>query len=105
MKLGVEAWQPGSLRAWELGLIFRVQLQEQPVRHRVSVSFPIQPELTSSGVAENFLLEAECIEYFTKAFAANFLASDLSYGDSLWGSRRINAALAGFLNRCVLGGS
>ncbi|KAL1405968.1 hypothetical protein Q8F55_007650 [Vanrija albida] len=54
--------------------------------------------IVSLGVAENFLLEKECLEYFTRAFADNFLASDLSYGDSLWGSRRINAALATFLN-------
>lgn len=50
-------------------------------------------------MAENFLLEKECLEYFTQTFAANFLSSDLSYGDSLWGSRRINIALAGFLNK------
>ncbi len=54
--------------------------------------------IVSLGVAENFLLEKECLEYFTQAFQRNFLASDLSYGDGLWGSRRINRALAGFLN-------
>ncbi|CAK9786745.1 PLP-dependent transferase [Cutaneotrichosporon oleaginosum] len=54
--------------------------------------------IVSLGVAENFLLEKECLEYFTHAFQHNFLASDLSYGDGLWGSRRINRALAGFLN-------
>jgi 1-aminocyclopropane-1-carboxylate synthase len=31
----------------------------------------------------------------------NFLSSDLSYGDSLWGSRRINKALAGLYNESV----
>jgi hypothetical protein len=36
---------------------------------------------------------------FSKALAKNFLASDLSYGDNLWGSRRINKALSGFYNR------
>ncbi|RSH90670.1 hypothetical protein EHS25_001275 [Saitozyma podzolica] len=34
-----------------------------------------------------------------RALAKNFLASDLSYGDNLWGSRRINRALSGFYNR------
>lgn len=38
------------------------------------------------------------MEYFKTAFAKNFLTSDLSYGDSLWGSRRINRALSSFLN-------
>jgi 1-aminocyclopropane-1-carboxylate synthase len=32
----------------------------------------------------------------------NFLSSDLSYGDSLWGSRRINKALAGLYNEWIL---
>ncbi|BEJ15246.1 hypothetical protein CspHIS471_0410130 [Cutaneotrichosporon sp. HIS471] len=54
--------------------------------------------IVSLGVAENFLLEKECLEYFTDAFKNNFLASDLSYGDGLWGSRRINRALSSFMN-------
>ncbi|GMK59407.1 hypothetical protein CspeluHIS016_0800130 [Cutaneotrichosporon spelunceum] len=54
--------------------------------------------IVSLGVAENFLLEKECVEYFTQAFRNNFLPSDLSYGDGLWGSRRINLALSSFLN-------
>ncbi|GFZ50714.1 hypothetical protein JCM24511_08472 [Saitozyma sp. JCM 24511] len=55
--------------------------------------------IVSMGVAENFLMQRECIEMFSKALAKNFLASDLSYGDNLWGSRRINKALSGFYNR------
>lgn len=35
---------------------------------------------------------------FGKALKDNFSARDLSYGDSLWGSRRINLALAGLYN-------
>lgn len=37
-------------------------------------------------------------QYFSKALVNGFLASDLSYGDHLWGSRRINKALSGFYN-------
>ncbi|KAI9635941.1 pyridoxal phosphate-dependent transferase [Dioszegia hungarica] len=54
--------------------------------------------IVSMGVAENFLMEKECIELFSKALAKNLLASDLSYGNDLWGSRRIKSALAGFYN-------
>lgn len=54
--------------------------------------------IVSLGVAENFLLEKECVELFSAAMRDNFLPTDLSYGDGLWGSRRINAALSSFLN-------
>lgn len=43
-------------------------------------------------------MEKECCEYFPQALAKNFMVSDLSYGDSLWGSRRINKALCGLYN-------
>ncbi|ORY25180.1 pyridoxal phosphate-dependent transferase [Naematelia encephala] len=55
--------------------------------------------IVSLGVAENFLMEKECLEYYSQALAKGFLSSDLSYGDSLWGSRRINRALASFYNQ------
>lgn len=73
-------------------------------------------QLMSRGVAENFLMEKECLEvsrwqqwdkirltkqYFGKCLTQNYLRSDLSYGDSLWGSRRINRALSGFYNESV----
>ncbi|WVQ76353.1 hypothetical protein IAR50_006018 [Cryptococcus sp. DSM 104548] len=53
--------------------------------------------IVSLGVAENFLMQEECFEIFTSALK-NMTPLDLSYGDSLWGSRRINKALSGFLN-------
>ncbi|ODO01973.1 hypothetical protein L198_02704 [Cryptococcus wingfieldii CBS 7118] len=53
--------------------------------------------IVSLGVAENFLMQQECFEIFTSALK-NMTPLDLSYGDSLWGSRRINKALSGFLN-------
>ncbi|KAK1926199.1 pyridoxal phosphate-dependent transferase [Papiliotrema laurentii] len=54
--------------------------------------------IVSLGVAENFLMEKECLEFFGNALRHSFMSSDLSYGDSLWGSRRINHALSGFYN-------
>lgn len=38
---------------------------------------------------------------FSQAFEAGLRSADLSYGDNLWGSRRLNAALAGFYNQYV----
>lgn len=38
---------------------------------------------------------------FSKALMENFKPSDLSYGDNLWGSRRINRALSDFYNEYV----
>ncbi|EIW73272.1 hypothetical protein TREMEDRAFT_24846 [Tremella mesenterica DSM 1558] len=54
--------------------------------------------IVSLGVAENFLMEKECLQIFKLGLLNNFLSSDLSYGDSLWGSRRINKALSSFYN-------
>ncbi|WRT63638.1 uncharacterized protein IL334_000561 [Kwoniella shivajii] len=54
--------------------------------------------IVSLGVAENFLMQEECMELFSTALRDNFTPLDLSYGDSLWGSRRINRALAGLYN-------
>ncbi|OCF34966.1 hypothetical protein I316_03513 [Kwoniella heveanensis BCC8398] len=53
--------------------------------------------IVSLGVAENFLMQEECMELFSTALK-NMTPLDLSYGDSLWGSRRINRALAGLYN-------
>ncbi|WWC97127.1 hypothetical protein V866_004005 [Kwoniella sp. B9012] len=54
--------------------------------------------IVSLGVAENFLMQEECMELISTALKNNFTPLDLSYGDSLWGSRRINRALAGLFN-------
>ncbi|WWC66900.1 uncharacterized protein I206_100807 [Kwoniella pini CBS 10737] len=54
--------------------------------------------IVSLGVAENFLMQEECLELISTALKDNFTPLDLSYGDSLWGSRRINRALAGLYN-------
>ncbi|WVW81724.1 hypothetical protein I302_103720 [Kwoniella bestiolae CBS 10118] len=54
--------------------------------------------IVSLGVAENFLMQEECQELISTALKSNFTPLDLSYGDSLWGSRRINRALSGLFN-------
>ncbi|OWZ30063.1 hypothetical protein C356_06044 [Cryptococcus neoformans c45] len=54
--------------------------------------------IVSLGVAENFLMQQQCMELFSSALQYNITPLDLSYGDSLWGSRRINKALSAFLN-------
>ncbi|WVN87327.1 uncharacterized protein L203_102505 [Cryptococcus depauperatus CBS 7841] len=54
--------------------------------------------IVSLGVAENYLMQAECIKLFENSLQSNFTLLDLSYGDSLWGSRRITKALSGFYN-------
>ncbi|KGB77237.2 hypothetical protein CNBG_3075 [Cryptococcus deuterogattii R265] len=54
--------------------------------------------IVSLGVAENFLMQKQCMELFSSALHNNITPLDLSYGDSLWGSRRINKALSGFFN-------
>ncbi|KAL0243943.1 hypothetical protein I308_105206 [Cryptococcus tetragattii IND107] len=54
--------------------------------------------IVSLGVAENFLMQKQCMELFSSALQNNITPLDLSYGDSLWGSRRINKALSGFFN-------
>ncbi|WVQ80398.1 hypothetical protein IAT38_002503 [Cryptococcus sp. DSM 104549] len=54
--------------------------------------------IVSLGVAENFLMQKECMELFTTALRDNMTPLDLSYGDSLWGSRRINRALSSLYN-------
>ncbi|WWC85745.1 uncharacterized protein L201_000611 [Kwoniella dendrophila CBS 6074] len=54
--------------------------------------------IVSLGVAENFLMQEECMELISTALRENLTPLDLSYGDSLWGSRRINKALAGLCN-------
>ncbi|WVR03444.1 hypothetical protein IAU60_000435 [Kwoniella sp. DSM 27419] len=54
--------------------------------------------IVSLGVAENFLMQEECMELFATALRDNMTPLDLSYGDSLWGSRRINRALSGLYN-------
>jgi hypothetical protein len=41
--------------------------------------------------------EAE-LQHFAKAMREDYTRNDLSYGDSLWGSRRINKALSGLFN-------
>ncbi|TYJ52364.1 hypothetical protein B9479_007020 [Cryptococcus floricola] len=53
--------------------------------------------IVSLGVAENLMMQKECFEIFTKALK-NMTPLDLSYGDSLWGSRRLNKALSEFIN-------
>lgn len=39
--------------------------------------------------------------FFVQAFKESMTIPDLSYGDHLWGSRRLMDALAGFYNACV----
>jgi len=41
-------------------------------------------------------------QHFAKAMREDYTRNDLSYGDSLWGSRRINRALGGLFNEYVL---
>lgn len=43
----------------------------------------------------------ELMTFFGRAFKESFTMADLSYGDHLWGSRRLMDALAGFYNTCV----
>jgi hypothetical protein len=40
-------------------------------------------------------------QHFAKAMREDYTRADLSYGDSLWGSRRINKALSGLYNESV----
>ncbi|KAK8845419.1 hypothetical protein IAR55_006132 [Kwoniella newhampshirensis] len=76
-----------------------------PLIERFSCLFQDQYDCTSNprgivsmGVAENFLMQKECLELFSTALKDNITPLDLSYGDSLWGSRRINRALSGLYN-------
>ncbi|KAH8079618.1 pyridoxal phosphate-dependent transferase [Filobasidium floriforme] len=50
------------------------------------------------GVAENLLMGEELVDLSRRAMTSNFTTQDLSYGDDLWGSKRLHRALAGFLN-------
>ena len=49
------------------------------------------------GMARRGLLSALC-----ESDERRLYCNDLSYGDSLWGSRRINRALGGLFNEYVL---
>lgn len=55
--------------------------------------------IVSLGVAENLLMAPDLLDFFARVFRDGFLESDLSYGDHLWGSRRLVGALAAFYNR------
>ncbi|KAH8085861.1 pyridoxal phosphate-dependent transferase [Filobasidium floriforme] len=55
--------------------------------------------IVSLGIAENLLCAEEILSFSRKAITENLIQKDLTYGDNLWGSRRLNEALAGFLNR------
>ncbi|KAG7529662.1 hypothetical protein FFLO_05506 [Filobasidium floriforme] len=50
------------------------------------------------GVAENLLMGEELVDLSRRAMTSNLSTQDLSYGDDLWGSKRLHRALAGFLN-------
>lgn len=39
--------------------------------------------------------------FFVQAFKESMTIPDLSYGDHLWGSRRLMDALAEFYNACI----
>lgn len=57
--------------------------------------------IISLGVAENFLMAEELLTFMGRAFKESFTTADLSYGDHLWGSRRLMTALAGLYNTFV----
>lgn len=55
--------------------------------------------IVSLGVAENLLCAEEIMAFAKDAIVNNLSAMDLTYGDNLWGSKRLHKALAGFFNR------
>jgi len=55
--------------------------------------------ITLGHLFGRFVQAEEIVSFSRKAITENLLQKDLTYGDNLWGSRRLNEALAGFLNR------
>lgn len=91
----------------------RVRQGDEPGRHHLArrrrelpqsvplLALDMQPsatgrQLTPRPPFARATVAPELMAFFRQAFAESFTVADLSYGDHLWGSRRLMAALAAF---------